>query len=349
MSLLETCEELIFKDTELLSSTHKLNNRLVCPEYSKSAKEVKTYPLLEHDRVFSVLWNFDQYRELSATMYPAPKPFYCQLSFLSGTKTQLHTHAYIELAYIVEGEFRQRILGKDIVFSKGDFCLIDKNCLHQDYLLDSPATILFFGIGNDMFSEIMQENIATEKLVSFLQSALIQQKDVQQYLHFKPTTEASIKKMEECLELLVAELRVNDTASSFIRKGLLFRIFRLLSTEYDFSLSSEQRKTLNWIIFEEVSAYMKRSYSTISIQDLVNEFHFQEDYFNRLIKNKTGMTYSEYLQKIRLEKSCSLLLNTTQTVDEICETVGYHNKGFFYKLFKEKYGVTPSQYRKHNK
>lgn len=348
MNLLETCKELIFKDTELLSSTHKLNSRLVCPEYSKSAKEVKTYPLLEHDSVFSVLWNIDQYHELSATMYPAPKPFYCQLSFLAGTKTQLHTHAYIELAYIVDGEFRQKILGKDIIFSKGDFCLIDKNCLHQDYLLDSSATILFFGIGNDMFTEIMQENIATEKLVSFLQSALIQQKDLQQYLHFKPGNASAVDKMENCLGQLIHELYVNDIASSYIRKGLLFRIFRLLSTEYDFSLSSEQRKTLNWIIFEEVSEYMKRFYATISIQDLVCEFHFQEDYFNRLIKSKTGMTYSEYLQKIRLEKSCSMLLNTAQTVDEICEAIGYHNKGFFYKIFKEKYGVTPSQYRKRN-
>lgn len=346
MSLINTCLKIILEGTELLPATHRLNNRLVCPEYSKSAQDVKTYPFLEHDRVFALLWNIDKDHILSATMYPTPKPFLSRLAFAPGTKTQLHTHDYIELAYIVEGEFRQKILGKDIIFSQGDFCLIDGNCLHQDYLSDFPATILFLGIANDMFTEIMKENIATQKLVSFLQSVLIHQKDVQQYLHFKPGHDSSIKQMEDILFLLLNELCINDIASSYIRKGLLFRIFRLLSTEYDFSLSKEQRKTLNWIIYEEISEYMKRHYADISIQDLVNEFHFQEDYFNRLIKNKTGMTYSEYLQNIRLEKARSLLMDSKISIDKICESVGYHNKGFFYKLFKEKYGMTPSQYRK---
>ncbi|MGN1267825.1 MAG: AraC family transcriptional regulator [Dorea sp.] len=346
MNLINTCKKIMSKDTVLLPPDHKLNTRLVCPEYSKSAQEVKTYPFLENDHVFALCWNIEPSHILSATMYPAPKPFCCKLDFTPGIRTQLHTHDYIELAYIVEGEFHQKILGKDIVFTKGDFCLIDKNCLHQDYLLDSFATVLFLGISNEMFSVIMQENITTQKIISFLQSALIRQKDVQQYLHFKPGASGSIEKMENCLSLLLEELYSNDIGSSYIRKGLLFRIFRLLSSEYEFSLSREQRKTMNWIIFEEVSDYIKLYYSNISIQDLVNEFHFQEDYFNRLIKSKTGMTYSTYLQQIRLEKACELLRNPLLTIDEICEAVGYHNKGFFYKIFKAKYGMTPSQYQK---
>lgn len=346
MSLLDTCLNLFLKDTVPLPSTHRMNSRLVCPEYSKSVNEVKSYPFLEKDKMFILCWNIDDNSTLSATMYPSPKPFYCRLPFKSGAKTQLHTHDYIELAYVVEGEFKQQILGKDIVFTKGDFCLVDKNCFHQDYLLDTPATILFLGIANDMFSEIMDNNITTQKMISFMQSALIRQKDVQQYVNFKPADNTPVEKMEDCLSLLVSELFYNDTGSAYIRKGLLFRIFRILSSEYEFSLSKEQRKTMNWIIFEEVSEYMKRHYRNVTIQDLMNEFHFQEDYYNRLIKAKTGMTYSAYLQQIRLEKASALLLKTNLTVDDVCESVGYHNKGFFYKIFKEKYGMTPAAYKK---
>lgn len=103
---------------------------------------------------------------------------------------------------------------------------------------------------------------------------------------------------------------------------------------------------MNWLIFEEVSGYIKRSYATVTIRDLVNQFHFQEDYFNRLIKSKTGMTYSAYVQQIRLQAAEYLLMNSTKSIDEIAEDIGYHNKGYFYKIFQAKYGMTPSRYRK---
>ena len=58
------------------------------------------------------------------------------------------------------------------------------------------------------------------------------------------------------------------------------------------------------------------------------------------------MTYSAYVQKIRLEKAEQLLGTSSKTIEEIAEAVGYHNKGYFYKIFQEQYKMTPSQYRK---
>ena len=106
---------------------------------------------------------------------------------------------------------------------------------------------------------------------------------------------------------------------------------------------------MNWIVFEEISEYIQTHYKDITIQELVNVFHFQEDYFNRLIKSKTGLTYSAYLQQIRLEHAEHLLLSSEKSIDEIAENVGYHNKGYFYKIFQEKYGMTPSRYRKNKR
>lgn len=345
MDLLQLCIDITCCPNRILSDNHPLCERLICPEYSKSAKEVKTYPLVEESRIFALCWNFSAGHTLHISMCPVPTPFSYPYNNTGIEKTQLHTHDYLELAYIVRGSFRQRILNRDITFQEGEFCLIDKNCLHQDYLQNPDAVVLFLGIANDIFAEIMNENVTTEKIISFLQSALMKQKDLQQYLHFKPT-EGATEQMHACLSLLLSELYDRKTGSSYICKGLLLRIFRLLSTSYEFSLSREQRKTMSWILFEEVSAYMKQHYAAIAIQDLQSAFHFQEDYFNRLIKEKTGMTYSAYLQHIRLEHAERLLLTTDQTVDEIADAVGYHNKGYFYKIFIQKRGMTPAQYRK---
>ncbi|MBQ8279880.1 MAG: helix-turn-helix domain-containing protein [Roseburia sp.] len=348
MNLLTLCKKITGSTYRLLPEDHKLGTRLVCPEYSKSAQEVKTYPFLSQDRLFALCWNIDTSSVLNATLCPSPEPFYYQHRFLSGEKTQLHTHEYIELAYVVRGEFKQKILDKDITFGEGELCLIDKNCLHQDYLMDSNAVILFLGIENDMFTEIMDENVSTQKIIAFLQTALTKQKDLQQYLHFRPSAEVK-EEMEECLYLLLSELHNSRVGSSYICKGLLLRIFQILSSKYEFSLSKEQQKTMNWIIFEEICDFIHKNYSTVTVQQLVDTFHFQEDYFNRLFKKKTGMTYSAYVQDVRLSRAKKMLCSTDKSISEIAELIGYHNKGYFYKIFQKKYNMTPQQYRMSNK
>ena len=348
MNLSDFCRRITGPDTRLLPENHKLGARLVCPEYSKSVQEVKTYPLLGQDRSFLLCWNFDSPGNLYATMMPSPENFCYYYSYSEGEYTQLHTHDYLELSYVVEGEFHQRILNKDVVFQEGDLCLIDKNCLHQDYLTDQSGVVLFIGIANDMFTEIMNENSTPQKILSFLQSALLKQKDVQQFLHFRPSAGAS-ESLDDSLLLLLKESYSPDSGSRYITKGLLFRIFRILSTQYDFSLSKEQKQTMNWIVFEEISDYIRAHFRDITIQDLVDEFHYQEDYFNRLIKRKTGLTYSAYVQQIRLERAEHLLVSTDKSIEEIADSVGYHNKGYFYKLFQEKYEETPASYRRHTR
>ena len=114
----------------------------------------------------------------------------------------------------------------------------------------------------------------------------------------------------------------------------------------EFSLSKQLRKQMNWILFEEITDYMENHLTQISITGLSEEFHFQEDYFNRLIKTQTGLTYTEYLQLLRLRRAETLLLTTDATIDQITEAVGYHNKGYFYKIFTERHQLTPAQFRK---
>lgn len=58
------------------------------------------------------------------------------------------------------------------------------------------------------------------------------------------------------------------------------------------------------------------------------------------------MTYTEYLQHLRLQKAEELLLHTRLTIDAIAAEVGYKNKGYFYKIFTERHRMTPAQFRK---
>ena len=345
MTLNQLCEDISRNDSNMLDSENHIGSRIMCPEYSLHIEDIKTYPLSYDNPIFALCWMIDSDNKLYGTIKPSAVSFSYCTSFATGTKTQIHTHEYLELAYIVSGTFHQRILSKDILFNQGELCLVDKNCLHQDCLDSSPASIIFVGFANEIFDSIISHQAADERIVSFLQTALLKQKNLWQYLHFKPIDNSN-QQMEECFLELLQELIRNDKASNYICHGLLMRIFSLLSSGYDISLSSEMQKKMNCLLFEEITSYIKQHYKRISLKQLSEHFHFHEDYFNRIIKSKTGMTYTEYVQNLRIVEAEKLLRSTELTIDEISAKVGYQNKGYFYKIFVEKNKITPAKYRK---
>ena len=165
---------LAFRFAFPLSGCLLRRSRLICPEYDKSAPEVKTFPPAAAP-LFLLCWNISC-GILNASLFPIKKDFRCCYSFTPGEHTQPHTHDYIELAYVVDGEFRQLILGREITFHSGDFCLIDRNCIHSDILQNGDSTVLFLGISRTLFDEIIQEKGTDQKITAFLQSALLKQK-----------------------------------------------------------------------------------------------------------------------------------------------------------------------------
>ena len=58
------------------------------------------------------------------------------------------------------------------------------------------------------------------------------------------------------------------------------------------------------------------------------------------------MTYTEYVQNLRISEAERLLRSTDLNIDDIASRVGYQNKGYFYKIFVEKNHVTPAKFRK---
>ena len=346
MNLLNYSKNLIYAAGNTKNLPEYLSRfRILCPEYSSCAEEKKPWPLEDQENLFALLWNLHEGHTLSATLLPRKFPFTFQGHYQPVTKTQMHSHEYLELFYIVDGEYRQKILDNEFTFSRGELCLIDRNCLHQEVLDGTSATILFLGISPDIFDDISKSSSGAEGMPGFLNAALLKQKNVQQYLHFRPRPDTD-SLMEETLFALLSELTRNDDATAIICRGLLLRIFSLLSTNYEFSLSKKAKKEMNWILLEEISAFIREHLQDISIRMLSERFHFQDDYFNRLLKNYTGKTYTEFLQSLRLERAETLLRETNISVEEIAREIGYHNKGYFYKISAERHRLTPAQFRR---
>jgi two-component system response regulator YesN len=70
-------------------------------------------------------------------------------------------------------------------------------------------------------------------------------------------------------------------------------------------------------------------------------------YFSSIFRQKTGVTFVEYLTRLRMEKAKELLLCSDCSSTEIGYTVGYKDPHYFSSLFKKMYGCTPKEYRMH--
>lgn len=94
--------------------------------------------------------------------------------------------------------------------------------------------------------------------------------------------------------------------------------------------------------------YIQEHIDTVTLADISRHFGFSLSYCSKLIKNTTGMGFSEWKRALRVRKGERLLVNTTDTINNISLSLGYENTETFIRIFKKETGMTPGQYRKNS-
>lgn len=84
----------------------------------------------------------------------------------------------------------------------------------------------------------------------------------------------------------------------------------------------------------------------ISLKHIAELYFMNEKYLGRLFLRETGKTFRQYLNDVRLEHAVQLLEGTRMSVLQISLECGYSNVTYFNRVFKEKFGRTPTIYRK---
>ena len=78
---------------------------------------------------------------------------------------------------------------------------------------------------------------------------------------------------------------------------------------------------------------------------LSEQLHYSPSRLSTLFKRGTGITYTEYLRRLRIGESTRLLTDTVLSVEKIAESVGYSDVRAYRKYFKGETGISPLQYR----
>lgn len=99
-------------------------------------------------------------------------------------------------------------------------------------------------------------------------------------------------------------------------------------------------------IIRDVLNYISINYTqNISLHELSDTNHISEEYLSRLFKKELGVNLTTYIGNLRTKKAAELLKTSKLSIAEIAMYVGYSDSNYFVKVFKKRYGMTPSTYR----
>lgn len=83
----------------------------------------------------------------------------------------------------------------------------------------------------------------------------------------------------------------------------------------------------------------------VTLEEVAGHLHLNASYFSRLFKREEGVTFVEYVTRVKIERAKAMLDEGARNVEEISAALGYEHKSYFTKLFRQVVGMTPREYR----
>lgn len=252
-----------------------------------------------------------------------------------------HRHNYVEVIYMCKGTTTHVVDGDKVVLEAGDLLFLNQNAVQEiepagkdDIAINFIVMPEFF---NMAFSMMGAENNA---LKEFLVGTLCSKNGRTSYLYFHVSDVLPIQNLVENMVWTIFYDMGSKRSSNQITMGLL--LLHLMN-------HMDKMETGSGLFDTELAgtvlAYVEGHYRDGSLSELARIMGYDVYWLSREIKRRTGKTYKELLQERRMNQACYLLTNSKLAVSDIIESVGYDNTSYFYRKFRERYGVSPKEYR----
>ena len=156
-----------------------------------------------------------------------------------------------------------------------------------------------------------------------------------------------------------AEARISSCFNGMLAAGRSenSRDIKLLSVLYEFlgliidtvgpKTPEEYAVNVKEHYIHQAVNFIEMNYShSINIEDLASELNLNRKYMSKLFKEIVGVTPQNYLIRYRMERAAELMKNTSLSIGEIAQSVGYPDQLLFSRMFKKVMGAAPREHRK---
>ncbi|MBQ7225583.1 MAG: helix-turn-helix transcriptional regulator [Clostridia bacterium] len=227
----------------------------------------------------------------------------------------IHIHNSFEVIIATEGEIEVTVGGNKYIAAGNRCVLVFPNQLHE---IETPrhskhAILIFSPQLVRAFSKRFEANVP--KSNSFLLDSFYINK--------------------------IVELKGNKSTVGL--KGLLYSVCDEFDKNAEYTEFTGDGQNLLFKIFSFVSENYK---GNCSLYELANQTAYNYVYLSKHFSKNTGISYTEYVCRFRINEACYLLTNTSNTMIDVAYESGFDCLRSFNRSFKSILGISPSEYRK---
>lgn len=231
----------------------------------------------------------------------------------------------------ISGAFHLNVRGERKSLYPGDVLLMEPNAHHVGF---KPAAVTFYWL------HFQSNNIqVVENDRSFAQMQAAARDKLVMPAHFRlPHVENFIILINQLIHNFkdIPKSYFND----YLATAILLELQRQATANKPLETPGKNRR------FEEILAYIDGNYrEDLYVSRIAEQFGYNEKYLVRLFQKQTGTTIKGYIINTRLKMAEMLLLNTSDPIAVIAQKSGFTNEYYFMRRFKQKYNMSPSQYR----
>lgn len=252
----------------------------------------------------------------------------------------LHTHEVYELNFVQNACGAQRIVGDSIeIIDELDLVLITGSDLEHAWFTHECKSEKIEELTIQFSKDLFSDTILNKKSFNSISRLLL---DAQNGVVFD-------KKTIEYIKPRFDKLAKENTG--------FYAIVQLLTILYELSISPDSRVLASTSInghqtdfdsrrINNLYSFFNENYMrNIKLEEAANVVNMSQVAFCKFMKKHTGRTFVDSLNEIRLGHAVRLLINTTETISEICFACGFNNLSHFNRLFLREKKCTPSELR----
>ena len=242
-----------------------------------------------------------------------------------------------------QGSTKHIINGNEVVLEQGDLLFLNQNAVQEimpagqeDIAVNFIVLPEFLDTAFSMMGD--EEN----QLRDFLVGALSGRDGEISWMYFHVADILPIQNLIENMVWTIFYDSSNKRSCTQITMGLLFLQLLNYMDKMETGGSSYDSE-----ITAAVLCYINECYKNGTLSELAGQMGYDVYWLSREIRRRTGKAYKELLQEKRMQQAVYLLTNSKIPVTDIIESVGYDNTSYFYRKFREKYGMSPKEFRGH--
>lgn len=259
------------------------------------------------------------------------------------TPLYFHKHEYIEMLYLYKGSCKQFLenLNQCMILQEGDLFILNQNVTHALLQTDEQAVLIKIIIPTSWISHGFIQKLGSQSaMFDFFANAKSERNEYYHYLHYHHCS-----KEKRLIENIMTEYYREQPHYIMVIKSYFQLLMAFLDRDekaydnYKYKLSHTSVQT------GELIQYIYENSDSITLKMLADKFSFNQSYLSRIIKENCKMSFQNLVKECRIEKSALLLSSSDYSIEKIAQIVGYQNAASIYNGMKERFGISPNEYR----